>query len=99
MPEDEDERLLMESGGQGAPLAPGETDADAYAAGAVRGWVRSLLTHRLAGDFVLGGCATVTAVLFTNPIEVPLVMMMMMMHLHVLLKKGRMTMKLMMMVM
>jgi hypothetical protein len=39
--------------------------------GGPRTWARALLTHKQAADFVLGGLATVTAVLFTNPIEVP----------------------------
>jgi len=38
--------------------------------GGPRTWARALLTHKQAADFVLGGLATVTAVLFTNPIEV-----------------------------
>ena len=39
--------------------------------GGPRTWALALLTHKQAADFVLGGLATVTAVLFTNPIEVP----------------------------
>lgn len=40
------------------------------AASAARRWLRRVLTHQQVGNFVLGGLATVTAVLFTNPIEV-----------------------------
>jgi hypothetical protein len=39
-------------------------------AGGLRSAARAVLTHKQAADFVLGGLATVTAVLFTNPIEV-----------------------------
>jgi len=36
----------------------------------VRSLARAVLTHKQGADFLLGGTATVTAVLFTNPIEV-----------------------------
>ncbi|ELR17603.1 solute carrier family protein [Acanthamoeba castellanii str. Neff] len=48
----------------------GDERAEASSEGGPRTWARALLTHKQAADFVLGGLATVTAVLFTNPIEV-----------------------------